>query len=409
MKVLRSALFISVMAAQVCAAEQFGDFIFDKPADWQSQQVGDEMRLTAPVPNSTSVVTVILLASQPVQGDFGGAFNRAVESKAQSYGRIVNSASERPIRLNSSTTALGRVFIVADSSGSNVYVFFLGIQAGSRLEMIAGETRDSQAFSKFTPALAAFAGSLRFTTRGATPSREMQIGSVSTRDVNVDSAGGLSGWFVGGENSSSFNPNTGYWSSGASYSYYRFFPDGRVFWGWTLPQGGTMDAFDRAPDPSKVGNYGRYTISGNRIRMVWAYKARPPENWPFSRDQDSITMAGTTYYRIAPCDNVRLTGTWGTSSFAATGRGNGVSGSRTITFTPDGQFRSNAFTGSVNAGPVAAGTTSRSSSGSGNYQVVGNTLELTYADGKREQHSFYRYPHEESKLIVIDGAMYLLR
>lgn len=397
---LRSAFLICLIAAQVYGADQFGDFLFEKPADWRVQQLADRLQLIAPVPNSTSSVTVTLLPSQPLSGDFEPEFKSAVELQAQSYGRVINSGPERPLHLNSSPQAMGRVFAVQDNAGSTRYFFFLGMQAGDRLELIAGETQDGQAFAKFTPVLAAFAGSLRFTKGG---------GSAKPDVVAGPTGGGLSGWYVGSENSTSFNPNSGYWSSGSSFNYYRFFPDGRVFWGWTLPQGETMDAFDRAPDPSKVGNNGKYTISGGRIRLVWAKTVRRPENWLFSRDGDSITMAGTTYYRIAACDGVRLTGTWQTSSFAATGRGNGVSGSRSITFTADGQFRSQAFTGSVNAGSAAAGTTSRSSSGSGSYRVTGNTLELTYANGRNEEHSFYRYPHEESKLMAIDGAMYMPR
>ncbi len=221
-------------------------------------------------------------------------------------------------------------------------------------------------------------------------------------------AQGLSGWYVGQEGSTSFNPNSQVWSTTGSSSYYRFLPDGRVYWGWTLPKGVTMDDFDRKPDTSRVGNYGAYIIRGSRIMIKWAHD-RSPDNLTFSRGQGYIAMGGTNYYAIAPCNNLRMSGTWGTSSYTITGKGNGVSGSNTIVFTPDGQFRSQGFVGSVNQGPSGVGTTSQTSAGVGTYRIAGNTLELTFAGGKREMHSFFLYPQEEQRLIVIDGAKYLNR
>jgi hypothetical protein len=93
-------------------------------------------------------------------------------------------------------------------------------------------------------------------------------------------------------------------------------------------------------------------------------------------------MAGTTYYRIAACDNLRMSGSWSSN----------LTSSRTITFTPDGTFRQKGVSGN---GP------------GGTYRISGNTIELTYANGHREERSFYRFPHEENKLIIIDSVRYL--
>jgi len=315
---------------------------------------------------------------------------------------MVNAGYSQTMHLGNALPGLGRLETIRDRSGVTQYRLFLGFQAGGKLEMILGEAADKQAWTRFTPDLALFVSGIRFS--GAIPAP----GTQSAPDADVF-GGGLSGWYVGSESSNSFNPNSGNWNFAASYSYYRFFPDGRVYWGWTLPKGMTMDAFDRAPDPNRMGNHGTYTISGGRIHLVWAIKARSPENWPFSRDRNSITMAGTAYYPIASSDNLRLAGTFGNSSYTTTSKGSGVSGSHSISFTSDGQFRAQGFTGSVNAGPVAAGTTSSTSSGTGTYRITGKTLELTYSGGRREEHSFYRYPMEDNKLIVIDGGMYLRR
>ena len=219
----------------------------------------------------------------------------------------------------------------------------------------------------------------------------------------------LSGWYVGGGQQSSFNPNSSSWSFSTSYEYYRFFPDGKVFWGWTPPKNKTMDAFDRQADINSVGNYGAYIIQNGHIIMKWGRTARAPENWPFTRAADYITMAGTTYYRIQPCDGSKLSGTWGVSSFTATGQGNAVQGSTTFVFTPDGHFQRKRFTGSVNRGSSVAGMTSNSAAAAGMYEISGNTLTLTFSDGTREEHSFYRFPHEETKLLVVDGAFLMSR
>ena len=45
----------------------------------------------------------------------------------------------------------------------------------------------------------------------------------------------------------------------------------------------------------------------------------------------------------------------------------------------------------------------------GTYRIANNILELTYADGRREQHFFFRYPGEETQIICINGANYLRR
>jgi hypothetical protein len=374
----RFCLLVLVLLTRNAIADQYGGVTFTTPDGWRQQPGPDGMQFRAPIPNSTGTVLLTLHPAQARTGDFASAFHAAVEAGTGKGERGVNSGQAQPMRIPNAPPALAQGVILDDSSGRRKYRLFLGFDLGNQINILEGEALEKDAWSRFTPSLVAFVSGLRF---GAGPSPAT---SAPRSEPTPAAGGGLSGWYVGGENSTSFNPNTGNWSFGASYSYYRFFPDGRVYWGWTLPKNETMDAFDRSPDPGQVGNWGTYTISGGRIRMVWKNTARSPENWPFTREAGAITMAGTTYYRIAPCDGLRLSGTWGTSSFAATGRGNGVSGSRTIMFTPDGQFRRQGFTGSVNAGSAVAGTTSQYSSGAGTYRITGNTLELTFSGGYRE-------------------------
>ena len=90
-----------------------------------------------------------------------------------------------------------------------------------------------------------------------------------------------------------------------------------------------------------------------------------------------------------------------------------MSGEHKIAFNRNGQFAQQDFVGYVGSGSSANSSTSSRRSGSGTYRILGNTLELNYSDGRREQYSFFVYPENVKEarpgLIVINGTSYLLR
>jgi hypothetical protein len=375
----RSILLILLTTA-LAVAEQYGGITFERPANWTEQHTHDGLQFRAPVPNSPHSILLTMLPALPARGDFRAHFEAAVQTRLHLGEHVVQQGASNFMNFAKDRKSLAKGVVVEDASGRRVYRLYVGFDLTDRIEWMEGEAVRQEDWSSFTAPLTAFAGTFRF--RGAPAAASPVAPAAPPVTAGRPIPGGLSGWYTGGADSASFNPNSGKWSTGAKYSYYRFFPDGRVYWGWTLPEGMTMDAFDRAPDPAKVGNSGTYTIRDGRIHMIWAKTARSPEHWPFTQSNGLITMAGTEYYRIAPCDNLHMSGSW-TSKALST---------RTITFTPQGTFQQHG----VSPGGER-----------GSYRLHGNTLELTFANGSREEHSFFRFPREENSLIIIDSARFL--
>ena len=132
---------------------------------------------------------------------------------------------------------------------------------------------------------------------------------------------------------------------------------------------------------------GTYSVSGNRITFHWHGSAVVPI--PFAHSRGTLTIAGDTYYPIVPANNLRLEGAFHNASRINTGRSVAatMAAQPRLTFGSDGRFQ----------GANLAGT----------YQISGYSILLAYGNGRRERLTFYRYPGQESKTIVIDGAVYL--
>ena len=197
---------------------------------------------------------------------------------------------------------------------------------------------------------------------------------------------GLQGWWVTTANSSSFNPNSGYWNFAAGQYYYYFFPDGRVCRGLPV-KGQTMENLDYARSlQQNPYSCGTYALSGNRITFHWRGSAVVPV--PFARSRGAMTIAGDAYYPIAPANNLRLEGAFHNASRINTGRiAPTMAAQPRLTFGANGRFQ----------GANLAGT----------YQISGYSILLAYSNGGRERLSFYRYPGQENTTIVIDGSVYV--
>ena len=155
----------------------------------------------------------------------------------------------------------------------------------------------------------------------------------------------LSGWYVIGSNSPSFHPNTGNWSSGVSWEHYRFFPYGCVYWDRKLAQE-PYDGRIRPIAESEAVIMG--PILWRTGAYIWSESVRASRRiGHVIVGRGGITMAGTNYYQNAPCNGYQLSGLRGNASYTAVGCAKSVVGSR--------------------------------------------------------------FPQEEKKLIVIDGAMYMRR
>ena len=141
------------------------------------------------------------------------------------------------------------------------------------------------------------------------------------------------------------------------------------------------------------------------------------QNFNLEKSGNSFKLGNTRFYPINTFDGLRLSGTYSFRAFTnlsggAGGVSGGVSGERTISFNSNGQFVANNFVGFAASGGVAQAASSTTSSGQGSYQIIGNTITLSYSNGRKESFVFFVYPENEGErpeLIVIGGVNYLLR
>jgi hypothetical protein len=142
-----------------------------------------------------------------------------------------------------------------------------------------------------------------------------------------------------------------------------------------------------------------YILQGNTIYF------RDGEAKSFAQTSDGLELDGNTYSRIPKFDGLRLNGIYKAQSFTtAVGGQGGVAIEKTITFYPDGSFTREGFvgasftttdTGTQFGEPVAGVTTSSESSESGTYQIQGNAITFTYADGQVSTNFFFVIPGED--------------
>jgi hypothetical protein len=233
------------------------------------------------------------------------------------------------------------------------------------------------------------------------------------------SGSGLQGLYVGTESRQDFNPATGYYDYKVRQIYYIFYPDGRVYYG--LPKGGALDSFDyeraRSEDPK---NCGTFQINGDQIQFNWPATENNGQNQtiPFKSGRNSIQIGKTTFYSVGKFDGLHLDGAYAAGSFANTsnrslGTTGGVGSEQTIILSSDGNFNQNGFIGFAGSTEDVGSTASESTTGSGTYNITGNTLALNYSDGRTQQFTFFVYPEnvkeERPGLIVIDGRAFLLQ
>lgn len=228
-------------------------------------------------------------------------------------------------------------------------------------------------------------------------------GSTSRRAWSSSEPEGL---YVGTEAGNQVNWQTGGMNYVVGTYYYLFLPGGRYCYG--LPRGGTLDGFE----PDKAGraqnlSCGTYKMTGGQIQLY--PHGSDVQTYKFAFHGDTLELAGTTYDRVRPADGLRLDGVYANGRYTSTPGGGGVAGETYFKFGRDGSFSEQGFTGY--AGSSAA--TSEASAGSGTYRVEGNTLELTFANGKEKRVTFFVDPQNPEqarpKLIYLDGGAFLLR
>ncbi|MCS7066432.1 MAG: hypothetical protein NZL85_09200 [Fimbriimonadales bacterium] len=213
-----------------------------------------------------------------------------------------------------------------------------------------------------------------------------------------------------------YNAFTGINEFRAHSEYWLLLSGGRIYFG--KPTNG-VDRFDweraKREDPK---NCGAYRVANGRIQFEWKGEAVA-----FPKDAKEVkvkkkfgtSQVGNSFRRVEPCNGCRLSGSYRRTTYVnLTVNPNieqrDVSGEHTITFTQDGRFTLEGFSGFTSTHQEiggAAGSTKTAQSGT--YRIYNYTIELSFSDGRRETLLFFRYPGEEEEAINIGGATFTRR
>ncbi|MFT3789233.1 MAG: hypothetical protein QM770_24150 [Tepidisphaeraceae bacterium] len=161
----------------------------------------------------------------------------------------------------------------------------------------------------------------------------------------------------------------------------------RIAWN---PTGG-IDPFDfDEAEKSGPTNVGHFKISGDTMEVTWGGD-RGKQTWRIERQDGKMSaLDGGLVSKVgAYKQDQTLNATFGGALTA--GGANGITASRSITFTDNGKFTlSTAATAEQNPNVIGANGAVSNSSG-GSYTLSGNTLTLTFDDGKTEKHTVFPY------------------
>lgn len=229
--------------------------------------------------------------------------------------------------------------------------------------------------------------------------------------VNLRGSGSsFPGIYTGLESSFGFQPNAfapggGNWSNTLTYYHWVFLSDGRFY--TQLPSYGDLAGFCDSDDGK--GLCGTYQIAPDQLSI----RRFDGSEQSYKLVQNSaggydIQFKLNVVLRKAVPYSGRLEGTWHRTSYTPVygPAGNiGVSGDRQITFHSDGTFEASHFTGFSGSGPYAGVYGNLGDDVKGMYSINGYTLEFTFDNGDKVQHTFFQYPGEDT--ISIDGASFI--
>ena len=414
------------VAKSSAGKEQVGNVLFKSPANWQRLNNNGQTIFVAPNSNESTVIT--LLPSEQLYGSLKTWFANLInknhsEGKVISGGQIVEGSSDEGYPVYLSELA----YQTAD--GSISYRFYVAAHPDRQAHIIALVSTDLNQYNQHKQVFDKFVQSVDFAkisngkTNNSSSRSDNKNVSLSNSNSNSDessrsnvatniSSNSISGLFVGTISRQQFNPSTKFYDYIIRQQYYLFGPGGKVYFG--LPNGNIRD-IDQAcqQDPA---NCGEYQLSGSQLQLF--RQGQQPQSFNLTKTNNGFKLGNTRFYPINSFDGLRLSGTYSFRSFSnlsggAGGVSGGVSGERTISFNSNGQFVANNFVGFSGSGGVAQAASSTTSSGQGQYQINGNTITLSYSNGREESFIFFVYPENEQEarpgLIVIGGVSYLLR
>lgn len=204
-------------------------------------------------------------------------------------------------------------------------------------------------------------------------------------------------------------------------THYYFMPDGHVFNG--MPPGGTAHTPPTAEDLATLmkvdpRSFGTYKVAGDQITIRYV-KGAKTETHKFALEKPGDTgvvlLDGTPAVRYGRFkEGQTLAGRYSGGSSVVTGgtaaRGGGAelraASSTTFDFRADGTFNEEGSSSFDVAGGANGGGRS---AGRGKYRLSGNTLTLTYDDGKTQSFTVYPMPDKDESppnRICVGGTFY---
>jgi hypothetical protein len=376
---------------------QFGDIHFKVPTGWNPVEKGSSFLIVAPAPSPGSV-TVIALASNPLNGDLAKSFDQLLAGLRRSY-QITQQSQVVPTSDTEGNNLLYTNAAGLDSSGKKWSASLIGVQYGQRFESIVflsdispGSTYDSyfKVFQSFL-SLVSFgdsrAGSKGSPNAGRPDSRglvgDTRSGSARTEIRPRLAPGALEGIYA----------SLGFGVRGVRWRRLIFSGDGWVV--KDIPQEG-MIGFDFTAyrtDPHQNRNFiGRYHVDGDKIVIDWQDfrgPGFPPDREAVRRDEVSAHPAYVagwdTFIPMCRCTGKKLSGKYIWGSAAA---------DQYLQFFPDGTFIDHRVTDQLIV-PSAFYSNPRIQRGT--YSIQDQTLVFNFSDGHRGARTFMAPKAQENQ------------
>jgi hypothetical protein len=347
-----------------------GGIVVKIPQGWTQLEKDNTLVLTPPELPAAVVCTLTLLGGEPYEGTV--AEQLAVEWKGfAALGTIASDSGDSILGTGGPVEVGGRSARIDINAQKSIYVLLYVAKSNRRVDKMVFVSSDFDAFGKYSAAVSEILAGAEYIA----PKPFEPLSGVCFGFSQVKSETRAECWI--------------------------FLPNGVVYQGFPIGGPAALDvAYQRA---RRNGDVGEYHTMGNEVVVTIekekesTHFSRGKNGWtaPVTREfqdrrrgRDGSTIATWTDHatttlnitHVDPCDGLKLSGTyrlekpWGTIP--------------TITFTPDGNFSEDGLILGVipmtlkeGGGQVDSGLPPKG--GDGKYTIEKNTLNLTYADGRK--------------------------
>ncbi|MCS6991302.1 MAG: hypothetical protein NZL95_05515 [Chitinophagales bacterium] len=417
---------------------------YTKPAGWTEKMVGTDKYFFPPNAEDSKVLAVAIISPFKTQArDRKKDFEQYLRGRIRTDEQLKYFSKVAELHSTcSSEPMLAAVMDVQTTKGlaRRMYLAFPGSEKWGVLAVVTG---NESVMKKYQADLNAFVASCLKAdvwttyqmirteeTAAATKPTTEASPAPSAREPAASGKSRIRAMYVA--NILQMVPNT--YTYGYTYKNFNTFwtilDNGKVYFGYP-PE--NPHEFDFHAACSKQGDCVSYEEKSGQLQFTWKN-----QSVALSLDAAQITLGAvysgqsgpTVFRKIASENGTRLQGAYRRKAFvnlnSAAASGN-VSAETIFVFSKDGRFSvygwsgfvatskgspmsSTQAPGAIAPPPPPAGVGVAASNQDmryGLYEVKNNQLILTYADGKKEQYFFFRYPQEEEDVLAIGGVNYI--